>query len=74
MMMSIRVGDQIEVLERVAVDQQEVRQRNLLDDADATSVGAARAGEREERRVVRRHHAQHLGRREPRDVFPSWAR
>src|SRR5690606_19970430 len=44
----VRIGNQLDVLERVAVDQQKISQRALLDDAELAGVGIALSGERQQ--------------------------
>ena len=61
--------DELDVLNRVAIHEQQICQRAFLDDPELAGLGAAQAGEREQFRVGGRGHGERLCRRIPLDHF-----
>ncbi|KTT92333.1 hypothetical protein NS44R_14650, partial [Mammaliicoccus sciuri] len=59
------VGDQIDIFERIAVDQQKIGQRALLDDPELAGIRIALAGQSQQFGVGRRRHDQHFAGRVP---------
>src|SRR5690606_13055922 len=57
--------DQIDVLQRIVVDQKQVRERALFDDTKLARIGIALAGQRQQFGVCRRRHDQRFGGGEP---------
>src|SRR5262245_36770524 len=59
------IGNEVQILERVAVDEEQVGERAFLDDADLPRVLVALAGHHEELAVGGGRHFEHLVRLEP---------